>query len=114
MKDAGFACDGFPSSGFGIIRPLRDEIRERQRERRSVPAVDPMDPGFRRLRYCRYADDFLIGIIGSKAEACEVMARVQAFLGERLNLAVSAEKSGVSAASRGLRFLGFHVCAFTL
>src|SRR3954453_23693208 len=42
------------------------------------------------------------------------MARVQAFLGERLNLAVSAEKSGVSAASRGLRFLGFHVCAFTL
>src|SRR3954452_4283551 len=57
---------------------------------------------------------FLIGIIGSKAEACEVMARVQAFLGERLNLAVSAEKSGVSAASRGLRFLGFHVCAFTL
>lgn len=101
-------------AGEALIRPLRDEIRERQRERRSVPAVDPMDPGFRRLRYCRYADDFLIGIIGSKAEACEVMARVQAFLGERLNLAVSAEKSGVSAASRGLRFLGFHVCAFTL
>src|SRR3954452_8314453 len=60
------------------------------------------------------ATRLVIGIIGSKAEACEVMARVQAFLGERLNLAVSAEKSGVSAASRGLRFLGFHVCAFTL
>jgi hypothetical protein len=44
-------------AGEALIRPLRDEIRERQRERRSVPAVDPMDPGFRRLRYCRYADD---------------------------------------------------------
>src|SRR3954463_9140332 len=44
-------------AGEALIRPLRDEIRERQRERRSVPAVDPMDPGFCRLRYCRYADD---------------------------------------------------------
>src|SRR4051812_21419764 len=44
-------------AGEALIRPLRDEIRERQRERRSVPAVDPMDLGFRRLRYCRYADD---------------------------------------------------------
>jgi hypothetical protein len=30
-------------------------------------SVDPMDPNFKRLRYCRYADDFMIGIIGSKA-----------------------------------------------
>src|SRR3954454_20378986 len=51
--------DALRAAGAGepLLRPLRDEIRERQRERRSVPAVDPMDPGFRRLRYCRYADD---------------------------------------------------------
>src|SRR3954462_2922954 len=42
-------------AGEALIRPSRDEIGERQRERRSVPAVDPMDPGFRRLRYCRYS-----------------------------------------------------------
>jgi RNA-directed DNA polymerase len=33
-----------------------------------------MDPNFRRLRYCRYADDFLVGVIGSKADAVRIMA----------------------------------------
>jgi group II intron reverse transcriptase/maturase len=38
-------------------------------------ASDPQDPDFQRMTYCRYADDFLIGIIGSKAEATEVKVR---------------------------------------
>lgn len=77
--------------------------------RRAMPSVDPMDPNFRRLRYCRYADDFLIGVIGSKEEARETMAAVQTFLADRLHLDVSAEKSGISDASKGSRFLGYHV-----
>lgn len=54
-----------------------EEIAAFQRKRDLLPARDPFDPNFRRLRYCRYADDFLIGIIGSKAEAREVMAAVR-------------------------------------
>lgn len=73
-----------------------------------------MDPDFRRLRYCRYADDFLVGVIGSKADAVRIMADIQRFLADRLNLAVSPEKTGVRDASKGSPFLGFHVCAFTL
>lgn len=96
------------------IRDCLKRIKGIMQERRSIPAGDPMDPTFRRLRYCRYADDFLIGVIGSKAEARDVMAAVQTFLAERLNLAVSPEKSGVHAASRGASFLGFHVCTWTL
>ncbi len=96
------------------IRDCLKRIEAIVAERRAVPSVDPMDPNFRRLRYCRYADDFLIGVIGSKAEAREVMASVQAFLAERLNLAVSSEKSGVHAASKGAPFLGYHVCTWTL
>lgn len=96
------------------VRECLQRIKAIVQERRTVPSVDPMDPNFRRLRYCRYADDFLIGVIGSKAEAREVMASVQAFLAERLNLAVSPEKSGVHAASRGAPFLGYHVCTWTL
>ena len=66
-----------------------------------MPSVDPMDPNFKRLRYCRYADDFLIGVIGSKREACEIMACVEQFLTQTLKLTVSPEKSGVYAASKG-------------
>jgi group II intron reverse transcriptase/maturase len=96
------------------IRDCLKRIKGIMQERRSIPAGDPMDPTFRRLRYCRYADDFLIGVIGSKAEARDVMAAAQTFLAERLNLAVSPEKSGVHAASKGASFLGFHVCTWTL
>jgi hypothetical protein len=43
------------------------EIKAINKERWKVPSVDPMDPNFKRLRYCRYADDSMIGIIGTKA-----------------------------------------------
>lgn len=82
------------------------EIKAIKRERRTVPSVDPMDPNFKRLRYCRYADDVPIGGIGSKREAREVMASVERFLTETLKLTVAPEKSGVHAASRGPRQRG--------
>jgi hypothetical protein len=56
-----------------------------------------MDPGYRRLRYCRYADDFMIGVIGSKEDARSVFAEVRAFLTEALALTVTAN-SGQSHA----------------
>jgi len=97
-----------------LIRDCLAQIKDVVQERRTIPSVDPMDPNFRRLRYCRYADDFLIGVIGSKAEAGEVMASVQAYLAEHLKLTVSLEKSGVQSASKGAPFLGYHVCTWTL
>jgi RNA-directed DNA polymerase len=90
------------SAVFKRIAAL-DEVR------RTIPSTDPMDPNFRRLRYCRYADDFLIGVIGSKEEARATMATVQAFLADRLHLDVSVEKSGISDASKGSRFLGYDI-----
>lgn len=89
------------------------KIKAINRERWKVPSVDPMDPNFKRLRYCRYADDFLIGVIGSKREACEIMASVERFLTETLKLAVAPEKSGVHAASKGVIFLGYRISTYT-
>ena len=40
------------------------------------PHGDPMDPGYRRLKYIRYADDHLLGFIGPKAEAEQIKARL--------------------------------------
>ncbi|MPR13645.1 RNA-dependent DNA polymerase [Microvirga sp. M8] len=87
-----------------------DELRA---EMIKMPSVDWMDPGFKRLRYIRYADDFLIGIIGSKEDARGIMAQVKEFLHSALNLNVSTEKSGVRKASHGARFLGYDVQVYT-
>lgn len=83
---------------------------DRRREKMlTLPSKDPMDPGFKRLRYIRYADDFLLGIIGSKEEAREIMASVKTFLTDTLRLEVSVEKSGISKAMDEVQFLGYGV-----
>lgn len=47
-------------------KQLFAEIRETVKERLKYPAGDEMDDSIKRLKYIRYADDFLIGVIGSK------------------------------------------------
>ncbi len=96
-----------------VIASLLDKISRQSAESRTVPATDSFDPNYRRLRYCRYADDFLIGVIGSKAEALQVMEEVRMFLAEQLKLEVSEKKSGITHASDGARFLGYDICTHT-
>lgn len=95
------------------ISAMLDEIGRLKAERMTVPATDAFDPNFKRLRYCRYADDFLVGITGSKEDARQLMAEVRTFLAKHLKLQVSDEKSGVHKASDGARFLGYEVCTST-
>src|SRR5262249_21702141 len=47
--------------------------------RRRLPSCRPDDPAFRRLRYVRYADDFLLGFIGPREEAEEIKQRLGVF-----------------------------------
>ena len=47
----------------------RGRVRQLRKQQRSLPSGDPHDPGYRRLRYARYADDQLLGFTGPKAEA---------------------------------------------
>ena len=93
----------------GKVASMIDEIGRQSAELRRTPATDSFDPNYRRLRYCRYADDFLIGVIGSKAEARQIMDEVRTFLSGSLKLTVSEEKSGIHHASDGARFLGYDV-----
>lgn len=46
---------------------------------RQIPSQDMFDSGFKRLKYVRYADDFLLGFIGSKAEARQSRRRLRRF-----------------------------------
>lgn len=88
----------------------RTAVRKLRRQARALPARDPMDPGYRRLRYCRYADDHLLALIGSKAEAEEIKERLAGFLRERLNLSLNTDKTLIThARSQRARFLGYEI-----
>lgn len=52
------------------------EINEINQYLRTIPYVDPMDNGHKRLVYVRYAYDFLIGVIGGKEDAKQVKTNV--------------------------------------
>ena len=77
---------------------------------RTVPSLDTHDPGYRRLRYIRYADDFLLGFAGPKDEAIEIKARLGRFLRDNLKLELSESKTLIThGRTEAARFLGYEV-----
>jgi group II intron reverse transcriptase/maturase len=88
----------------------RAQARKAILQMRALPYGDPMDPGYRRLFYCRYADDHLLGFIGPKAEAEQIKAGLAAFLRETLALELNASKTLIThARTRAARFLGYQI-----
>jgi group II intron reverse transcriptase/maturase len=85
-------------------------VRSLYRQLHSLPSQDPRDPGYRRLRYCRYADDTLLGFAGPRAEAEEIKDRLAAFLRDELKLELSPGKTLIThARSQRARFLGYEI-----
>ena len=79
----------------------------------AIPSRDPEDPDFRRLWYVRYADDFLLGFIGPKAEALDIKQELSTFLREELRLELSEQKTLVThARDEAAKFLGYEVHAY--
>ena len=77
---------------------------------RSLSYGDTHDPDYRRLRYIRYADDFLLGFAGPKDEADEIKARLGRFLRDNLKLELSDAKTLVThGRTQAARFLGYEV-----
>jgi len=88
----------------------RDKISELQRKLRQLPSGDPQDPGYRRLRYTRYADDHLLGFTGPKAEAEAIKDQLARFLREELALELNPDKTLVThARTRAARYLGYEI-----
>jgi group II intron reverse transcriptase/maturase len=88
----------------------RRKARELRRKQASLPSVDCADPGYRRLRYLRYADDTLFGFTGPKAEAEEIKERLTTFLRDELHLELSDEKTLITHARTGAaKFLGYEI-----
>lgn len=92
---------------------VKAEIDEINQYLRTIPYVDPMDDGYKRLVYVRYADDFLIGVIGSKVDAKQVKADVGQFIRQQLHLELSQEKTLITHGSDFAQFLSFQITAST-
>jgi len=75
-----------------------------------LPSIDPQDPDYRRLRYCRYADDFAVAFAGPKEEAEAIKQRLRTFLREELKLELSEEKTLIThTRESAAKFLGYEI-----
>ena len=86
-----------------LAKALRHEMQQ-------LPSGNPYDPEYRRLRYVRYADDFVLGFIGPKAEAGQIKESLETFLRDNLKLELSKEKTLIThATSQAAGFLGYEL-----
>lgn len=97
-----------------LISPNEQErrkktIQELYQTLNTLNRLEPMDTQFKRIKYVRYADDFIIGIIGSKKDAEKVKEDLTVFLKDRLNLELSQEKTLITHNSKPARFLGYDI-----
>ncbi|WP_454561661.1 reverse transcriptase domain-containing protein [Mycobacterium haemophilum] len=88
----------------------REAVHRLRLVRRTLPSQDPGDPNYRRLRYVRYCDDFLLGFAGPKHEAEQIKTKIRAFLRDELALELSESKTLIThATSQAAKFLGYEV-----
>jgi group II intron reverse transcriptase/maturase len=86
------------------------EVQALREQRQTMASGDPFDPGYRRLRYIRYADDHLLGFAGPKAEAQQIKEELAQFLSRELKLELSDDKTLIThARTQAARFLGYEV-----
>ena len=80
-----------------------------EQERAAFPSGDEMDGSYRRLKYIRYADDFILGVIGSKEDAQRIKEDIKSFLSESLALELSEEKTLITHTGKSAKFLGYEI-----
>ncbi|GHV51568.1 maturase [Bacteroidia bacterium] len=88
---------------------LREEINQLHYEMQQLPATLDMDENFKRMGYVRYADDFLIGVIGNKEDCVKAKEDIKNYLRSTLELELSDEKTLITNSSDKAKFLGYEV-----
>lgn len=63
----------------------------------------------KKFTFVRYADDWLVGVCGTKKECEELKAEIGQFLAVELKLELSEEKTHITHSSEKVRFLGYDI-----
>ena len=83
-------------------------IHENKKKQKAFtgPTHDPLDPNYKKLRYVRYKNEYLLGIIGSKTDATLILQNLAQFLETNLKITCSQE---LYHRKNKIRFLGYDI-----
>lgn len=73
-----------------------------------LPSVDEMDEGYRRIKYVRYADDFIIGVIGSKADCVAIKEDIK-LPRRKAEINAVRRKTLITHGNQKAKFLGYEI-----
>lgn len=90
-------------------RVLIAAIKAIEKERILIQPRDEMDNNYRRLQYVRYADDFIIGVIGNLEDCRAIKQDIKNFLNDKLGLELSSDKTLITHAGSPAKFLSYHL-----
>lgn len=93
------------SSGSERLRLLED-YKIARAQLLKTPCTPQTD---RKIKYIRYADDFIIGVKGSYENCQWVKSKLSEFIGKTLKMELSEEKTLITHSSEYARFLGYDV-----
>ena len=92
----------------GTIRA--DEVKVIQKAMRGIAPYAQDDPNYIRVHYVRYADDWIVGIIGPKKLAEKIRSEISDWLKSELNLSLNLDKTHIRhAATEEAFFLGTRI-----
>jgi len=92
----------------GLRKTLKNQLRKLNRDILQTPPYDYNDPAYIRVKFLRYADDVVIGIIGPKTQAELIRQELATFLDEDLKLELNQQKTVIThLATERAHFLGY-------
>jgi len=90
-----------------IWRKLTRQGRINEVHEKNIGSRLHIDPNYKRLKYVRYADDFLIGVIGNKNDCMEIRDKIHNYLQNALKLNLNLDKTVITHARNSkAHFLG--------
>jgi group II intron reverse transcriptase/maturase len=85
-------------------KKLAQELRVVRVEMMKTPSKLQTD---KKIKYVRYADDFIIGVNGSKEDCVEIKSQLTKFTADNLKMELSEEKTLITHSNKSARFLGY-------
>lgn len=84
-------------------------LRQMRSEQRKLPTHPVQETSYKAIQHVRYADDFIVGVIGSHEDAKKLKQDLTVFLKEKLGLTLSTEKTKITNTAENARFLGYDI-----
>lgn len=92
-----------------LRQQMIEEYKANKKILLNLPYYEPNTDTYKAMEYVRYADDFIVGVNGSKEDCERLKQAMKEFLKDRLQLELSEEKTLITHSTKFARFLSYDI-----